>query len=237
VKASLKFVVIGSLGLLASVLVPEAAAQNPKCKKVVTAVDFDWVSSPEFEQCAADGDADAEALLGMMYWAASEDGGWPEEYGFDPDLTVEELRARGFASLESAAEKGQAAAMNEIGLAYLDAEYGFERDAAAAHEWLTRGSDAGDVIAPYNLARIYVQGIGVPPSAETAERFLRLSAERNYRPATCSLRVLLEQRLSFPSAIHQTYYAIARGFQPDAQCWPFEIMPELRETATLAGAD
>jgi TPR repeat protein len=220
---------VGVLGAALMCGAPGAVAQSAKCKKIVAYIDVDWVSTPEFEQCAADGDTEAQALLGMMYWGASEDGGWAEDYGFDPDLTVDEMRARGLALLQGAAAKGNVAAMNEIGLAHFEAGYGFEQDFTAAREWLTRASDAGDAIAPFNLARIYFGGKGVPASAETAEAFLKLSASRDYRPGVCSLHVLTERKLAFASPIHRGYYALMRGANPGARCWAWEIMPELLE--------
>ena len=216
---------------------PGAIAQSPECKKIVAFVDIDWVSTQELEQCAADGDTEAQALLGMMYWGASEDGGWPEDYGFEPDLSVEEMRARGLSLPQVAGEKGHSGAMNEIGLAYFETGYGFEQDLVAAREWLTRASDAGDAIAPFNLARIYFGGHGVPASTEIAERFLNLSAEREYRPGVCSLHVLKERKLEFTSPFERGYYAFMRGSHPDAQCWPHEIMPELYATAPAQDAN
>jgi TPR repeat protein len=235
-----KFLQITFVGALAALLMcgaPGAFAQANKCKKIVAAIDVDWVSTPEFEQCAADGDTEAQVLLGMMYWGASEDGGWAEDYGFDPNLSVEEMRARGLALLQGAAAKGHAEAMNEIGLAYFEAGYGFEQDLTAARDWLTRASDAGDAIAPFNLARIYFGGQGVPASTEMAEKFLKLSAERDYRPGVCSLHVLKERKLVFTSPIQRGYYAFMRGSNPDAQCWPYEIMPELHEPAPARDAN
>lgn len=235
-----KFLQITFAGFLAALPMygaPCATAQSAKCKKIVDFVDVDWVSTPEFEQCAADGDTEAQALLGMMYWGASDDGGWPEDYGFEPGLSVEEMRARGRSWLQLAAAKGHGGAMNEIGLAYFEAGYGTEQDFVAAREWLTRASDAGDAIAPFNLGRIYLGGHGVPASEEIAEKFLELSAEREYRPGVCSLHVLKERKLDFTSPIERGYYAIMRGSHPDAQCWPDEIMPELYATAPAQDAN
>lgn len=235
-----KFLQVTFAALLAGAPIcgaPGAVAQSPKCKKIVAFVDIDWVSTPEFEQCAADGDTEAQALLGMMYWGASDDGGWPEDYGLEPGLSVEEMRGRGLSLLQFAAAKGHGGAMNEIGLAYFEAGYGMERDLVAAREWLTRASDAGDSIAPFNLGRIYLGGHGVPASSELAEEFLKLSAEREYRPAVCSLHVLKERKLDFTSPIERGYYAIMRGSHPNAQCWPDEIMPELYATAPAQDAN
>lgn len=235
-----KLLQVTFVGVMAASLMcgaPGAIAQAAKCKKIVASVDDDWVSTPEFEKCAADGDTEAQALLGMMYWGASEDGGWGEVYGFDPDLSVDEMRARGLVLLQDAAAKGHAGAMNEIGLAHFEAGYGFEQDFLAARDWLTRASDAGDSIAPFNLARIYFGGQGVPASPETAEKFLKLSAERDYRPGVCSLHVLKERKLTFASPLHRGYYAFMRGSNPDAQCWPYEIMPELYDAAPAQDAN
>jgi TPR repeat protein len=216
---------------------PEAIAQSAKCKKVVTAADVDWVSTPELERCAADGDRESEALLGMMYWGASEDGGWPEDYGLDPTLSVEDMLAEGLRLLLSAASKGQAEAMNELGLAYLEANYGLGPDPVAARDWLEKATAQGDMIAPFNLARIHLGGMGVPSSEEKAEALLRLSANSDYRPAVCSLHVLMERRITYASWFHRAYYALMRGSNPNSRCGSYEIMPELLVTDQSISAD
>lgn len=215
---------------------PSAFAQPKDCATVVAAVDVDWISNGDLERCAAAGDRAAEALLGMMYWGAAdselcdEDGcklGDPEKYGLDSALTLDQLQANGRKLLESAGDKGDAHAQNELGLAFLDGLYGAPTDYVVARTWLVRSTHAGDEIAPYNLARIYLAGLGVEPSPVAAESFLRLSATRKYRPGRCSLIALLDRQPTLNAWIEKSMLWLTDIIPSGPACYPDEIMSEL----------
>lgn len=159
-------------------------------------------SNAELERCAANGDSAAQAQLGMLYWGASIARdctgrtcvtGDPESFGLDKALTIEELQLEGRRLLEAAAAGGIAEAQNELGLAYLQGDFGISSDPAMARTYLTAASENGDAYAAYNLARIYFAGYGVPVSLERAETYLRLAASRGYQDAQCSLARWLQR--------------------------------------------
>jgi TPR repeat protein len=207
---------------------PAALAQT-ECGSAAAEAEDVWESSPALEQCAAGGDADAQAILGMMYWGASGWASCDDESCIVSDpvsrlpggLTVAELRREGRRLLESAAGKGQPAAQNELGLAAFEGWHGVEQDFSVAREWLERSTAAGDAIAPLNLARMHFGGFGVPMSEAEGERHLRMSALRGYKPAYCSLISYLEDkgRVEATILLWTSLFAVS--------CSPEEIVPEL----------
>jgi TPR repeat protein len=159
-------------------------------------------ANAELEQCAAVGEATAQATLGFLYWGAAsatycragvcnlDD---PSRRGLNPNLTLAELQAEGRRLMEAAAHGGVAEAQNELGLAHLNGDYGVPLDFDAAQAWPRVATDGGDAIAPFNLARMYFAGLGVGQSSSQGEALLRLSAERGYPAAQCSLVHWLSQ--------------------------------------------
>jgi len=156
----------------------------------------------DLERCADAGEPRAQAALGFLYWGASratycragvctlDD---PSRRGLDASLTLEQLQVEGLRLIEAASRSGVAEVQNELGAAYLDGEFGLAVDYAAARSWLEMATEGGDAIAPYSLSRIYFGGFGVEQSNARAEQLLRLSAERRYQPAQCSLIRWLSQ--------------------------------------------
>lgn len=210
---------------------PVAAQESElNCRAARIIADDVWVSSPELTACANAGDADSEALLGMMYWGASDseicDGaecvlGDPEKYGLPVGLTVAELRREGRRLLESAASKNQSEAQNELGLAAFEAGYGTMADVFVAREWFEKSTAGGDSIGPFNLARIHFGGLGVPVSEEKGEYYLRLSSLRGYEPARCSLMRYFNTKNRIDGAIMR--WTVMLG----VDCTDDEFLPEL----------
>lgn len=213
---------------LALVACPTALAQVD-CESAVAEADEAGESSPRLEQCAAEGDPYAQAVLGFMYWSASgslqcKDDNCvvsPARSNLPEGLTVAELRRRGLSLIESAAVKGRADAQNELGVAALEGWLGVRQDFAVAREWLEKSTAAGDAIAPFNLARMHFAGWGVPVSEEAAERYFRMSALRGYKPAYCSLMRYLDDKGRIEATILRWTSLSAIGCAPD------EIAPEL----------
>lgn len=183
---------------------PAAQAQSASdCEGTAARAERKWESSPLLERCAEAGHAASQALLGMIYWGASTEEvckdkvcttGDPKSVKLDPSLTVRDMEKRGRHWLEAGAKNGNATAQNELGHAYLAGEYGMPTDPVAARPLLEKATDGGDDIAPFNLAQIYLQGLGVPASQETGERLLRMSVQRGYRAARCTLEVILDRK-------------------------------------------
>jgi TPR repeat protein len=169
----------------------------------------EWRANPALEACAARGEARAMAYLGMLYWGESQSTDISSN-GLDPKLTAEQLRAEGARLLVGAAEQNDHLAQNELGLAYFEGRYGLPIDEAEALRLFESAAAQGDEVAEYNLARVHFSGRGVPASNVEAERLLRSSAERGYRPARCALATWLDRRDDPPSR------AEARGLRQQA---------------------
>lgn len=221
---------LSAAGLAASGAMAQPSTQD--CKVAVKAADDEWLSSDALAQCAVQGDRDAEALLGMIYWGASASEvcdragcieGDPAGVNLDPALSQAELRREGLRLLESAAGKGQFQAQNELGLAYLEGNYGIMPDLAKARTWLEKSSEGGDTISPFNLARLYFGGLGTERSVEKGEHYLRMSALRGYKPARCALTKYLEDK-GDPNGTLLRWTVMA-----GVRCWEDEFIPELFE--------
>lgn len=200
---------------LALTLLAAAACAPSDC--AIARAQTDWRVSKALERCAADGNAKAQSLLGMIHWSAgraqdmkcavdpnvnfdprtlAESGACqrvpanPKNFGLPQTMSVADLNAKGRELLLAAAESGDAIALNELGLADLEALNGQPVDYAAARGWFERASAAGDNIAPFNLARMHHAGLGAPRDDAAAIRELQLSQERGYPSAVCALAVM-----------------------------------------------
>lgn len=226
----------------AGFLAPSAIAQQeedafaPKdCAEAAAWAYDEWYSSDMLQTCAKDGDIEAIAMLGMLYWGASasetcdDEGctaGDPAGSGLDPALTIDQLYSEGRRLLELASSKDHTQAQNELGNALMEGDYGQPQDFETARKWLIRAADLGDTIAPYNLARIYLAGLGVERSTETAERYLRMSALRGYEPGRCSLYALVEKKPG--GRIEAAAMRMADQTFHGVRCYPFMVLDELR---------
>lgn len=156
----------------------------------------EFAVTPAMRRCAEQGEPQAQAWLGMVYWAASDSvSGDFDVYGIDgPGWTVERLQAEGRRWLEAAAASGEPMSQNELGRAAMLGEFGTPIDYAVARRWLTLAAQNGDALAMFNIARMHHFGLGVPASASAAEDWLRRSAAAGGRSATCTLAALLDLR-------------------------------------------
>lgn len=204
-----------AIGAFACAALSEAAGEPSRSNDVcgLERAVIEERSNRALEACAERGDADAMTRLGFLYWTAAAAerceytfsltrGGPgreacrlddPAEFGFPSSMTLEALRAEGRRWVEAAAERGNAEAQNEIGLAHLVGDFGVSVDYAAARRWLEASVANGDSIAPYNLSRIYFGGLGVVTSTARGEELLRMSATGGYLAARCALAAWLAQ--------------------------------------------
>ncbi|MAT34962.1 MAG: hypothetical protein CMK06_07445 [Ponticaulis sp.] len=191
IKVSFLSIFIAVIAVCAGVVGPMSASAQTidPCGLERASSSFEF--SPELKSCADEGNPEAKAWLGMLYWSASIGG--PDEAELK-DLTLpsgtsaEDLQSLGHGLLLGAANSGSALAMNEIGAAHFYATYGFKQDYEKARDWLLKAYQAGDQIAPITLAQIHAYGLGVHANAEEAEFYLRESAARGYDKAQCALR-------------------------------------------------
>ncbi len=120
--------------------------------------------------------------------------GAPVYADVDPDLAVAigaleksyEETWETFTQCKRAAERGNAAAQNDLGNKYYNGE-GVERDYKEAVKWYRRSAEQGDAIAQYNLGNMYNQGEGVERDYEEAVKWYRRSAEQGNAEAQFDL--------------------------------------------------
>lgn len=212
------------LGIVALVLALSATptlAQSPNERCGIAHVEKEWRANAELLACAQSGDPQAQAWLGMLYWSASESGAdsW-SDFALPGKLSVQGLEREGARLLEAAAVGGIAIAQNELGRAFKRGEFGRPIDYTQALRWLSAAAEQGDELAQYNLADMYLHGLGVTPSVSEAERLLRASSERGYRPARYSLAELLQDRGALDEA-----RAIRNGVAASAEpCGPQDLL-------------
>ncbi len=157
----------------------------------VAQVEREFEASRMLKFCAAVGYPQAEAYLGLLYLAESEDNKGTTYYQLDPIEPPETTRERGLTLLYAASEKGGGGiAQNEIGLAYLDGRFGFQQDYHMAREWFEKALAAGEKLAAYNLARVYANGLGVDVNLDKTIFYLADAAKRRYCPASEALTAI-----------------------------------------------
>jgi TPR repeat protein len=242
-------VALVAIGVLASVTLSQAAAEptrsRDECGLERAAIEDQ--TNRALEACAERGDADAMTRLGFLYWTAAAAerceytfsmmrGGPssetcrlddPAEFGFPSTMTLEALRAEGRRWVEGAAERGNAEAQNEIGLAYLVGDFGVPVDYAAARRWLEASVASGDEIGAYNLSRIYFGGLGVEASNARGEELLRIAAAGGYLAARCALAAWLTPDAD--AARRREAQAIRNGISREGEyCAPDMVMDEMR---------
>ena len=214
-----------TVALIRNLLVLTAVAMAPAAALPMAAPDECGVlrsqrdndTNPELEACAARGDPEAQAWLGIWYLGGARG---------NTALSDAEREAEGLRLIQLAAHSGNGAAQNELGLAYLNGEFGLPADPSHALRWFISAHAAGDMIAPYNLARVYFSGRGVRQSFMQGEAYLRDSAARGYKPARCSLALLVERRRG-GGAEALTLRTLAAHSDFEAPCAEHDIMAEL----------
>lgn len=211
---------------------PAAPQPSPElnCDPEVTVVD--WQASPELLRCVEEGDVESLTYLALLHLTAAEqDPPNPEFNGLDRGLTRDVLQSEGWSMLVSAAESGSLHAPNEIGLAYLRGSLGQSRDYEAARHWFEMGVQAGDTLAPYNLARLYHEGLGVEPSRSLALAELWRSVARGYPTPLCQIALLVEQSDSAEARRLETMAAGLRELRSllsrGQECRRYDLWTEL----------
>lgn len=148
-------------------------------------------------------------------------------------LTPEELRALESAydaarksgdmvearnALEQLARRGDARAMNRLGLLF-DRGLGVEPDAGRAVYWFARAAAAGDAAGMANYGRMLQEGKGVSPDPREAARWLYLAAKQGQREAQYNLGLMYERGHGVPrddKAAAAWYSRAAAQDQPQA---------------------
>jgi len=125
----------------------------------------------EVEPLAQQGNADAQKLLGLMYYRGN---GLPKDY------------KKAFAWSLKAAEQGHAGAQFNLGNFYINGE-GVHQNYDKAVEWYRKAAEQGNVNGQVGLGLMYFNGHGVPQDYEKAVEWYRKAAEQGNAEAQNNL--------------------------------------------------
>lgn len=96
------------------------------------------------------------------------------------------------AELRRSANRGNAIAQNNLGVAYADGN-GVEQDHAEAAKWFRKAAEQGNATAQFHLGISYFLGEGVPQNYSEAVKWYRKAAEQGNANAQYSLGSLHKQ--------------------------------------------
>lgn len=123
------------------------------------------------EQAAADGEAEAQNYLGLLYLSGNQ-------VRHDP--------AEAFRWFQLAADQGSIDAQNNLALMYLNGQ-GTKKDTAKAIGWLEKTAALGNIAAQNNLGHIYFDGRSVAIDYSKAAFWLEKAVAQNHAPAQTTL--------------------------------------------------
>lgn len=137
----------------------------------------DWSTEPlaAVQKAAAQGDAEAQLMLGVIY-----------NYGWND---VPEDHQQGVEWIRRAAEQGLAAAQSELGVIYLDGIY-VPKDYQQAVVLCLKAAEQGDRVAQFKLGLMYSDGKGVPQNYKHAAIWYREAAKRGVIGAQLELALM-----------------------------------------------
>lgn len=92
-----------------------------------------------------------------------------------------------FREYRNLAAKGDASAMNEIGVAYFKGSDGVKQDSVKAVEWFRKAADGGNAIAMNNMGIVYRDGDGVEPDPAESHAWFMKAAEAGHAWAQFSV--------------------------------------------------
>jgi TPR repeat protein len=136
-----------------------------------------------FEPLAANGDANAQFMLGLMY--ANGQG-------------VAQNFYEAAKMYRRAGNQGHIGAQVNLGSLFDECLGNGPCNSEEAANWYRRAADRGDAVAQYNLGVMYGIGRGVAEDEWTAKTLFRNSAEQGYAPAQYNLAVSYERGLGGP---------------------------------------
>lgn len=145
-------------------------------------------------RCAANGDAEAMALLGV-YYSGRDEAKSMEWYqrayaqGGNVGCNIAKKYSRGEGVQRNDAEaakwylksadRGDAGCQYNLGLMYLDGR-GVPKDMGNAINWWRKAADQGSASAQFNLGAVYKNGDGVPADKAQAVRFYLLACKNEH---------------------------------------------------------
>jgi TPR repeat protein len=146
---------------------------------------------------AAEGNADAQKMLGIMY-----------DYGQgvkkDPKKSLDwYLKAAG---------QGQSAVQYQIGVKYFRGD-GTRQDYGEAAKWWGMAATGGQVEAQFNLGLMYYRGLGVKQDDSKAAELFRAAAKQGHAHAQYSLAVMY----AFGRGVPKNYQTALKWFSKAAE--------------------
>ena len=128
--------------------------------------------------------------------AANPAADMSEDTRAEDKATAEEIR--------QLAEKGSAAAQNELGLLYR-AGAGVSQNYGQAKQWFEKAAKQGHAEAQVNLGTLYLHGDGAPQSAQMALFWFNRAAEQGDPPAFAKLGRMYENGHGVPKDVIQAH--------------------------------
>jgi TPR repeat protein len=167
-----------------SIIAGAAAASEEAATGIVAYESGDYERAyQDFLPLAAEGDADAQYMLGLMY--ANGQG-------------VEQSFYEAGKMYRQAGNQGHAGAQVNLGSLFENCKGTGPCNSAAAASWYRRAADQGDALAQYNLGVMYGIGRGVVENEWEAKTLFRKAAEQGYAPAQYNLAVSYERGIGGP---------------------------------------
>ena len=157
----------------------------------------------EFTPLVAQGDADAQFALGVMYAAGL---GVPQDYKLAASLH------------RQAAEQGQAFAQNDLGVMYFHG-HGVPLDDKEAVKWFRMAAEQGNVNAQVRLGFMYAAGRGVAHDDKEAVRWFLTAAEQHDPNAQVSLGLMFQNGTGVlkNNVIAYSLYNLSAANNPSAE--------------------
>jgi len=114
--------------------------------------------------------------------------------------------------LLQAAEKGDATAQNDLGVAY-EAGNGVPKNIGKAIKWFRKSAEQGNAVAQYNLAAKYSNGEGVAQDPKESLKWFRLAAAQGYGRALYNIAVayINGQAVARNYVLAAAYFDLAAG--------------------------
>jgi TPR repeat protein len=146
---------------------------------------------------AADGNADAQKMLGIMY-----------DYG----QGVKKDPKKALDWYLKAASQNQPAAQLVVGTKYFRGD-GTRQDYAEAAKWWEMAATGGQIEAQFNLGLMYYRGLGVTRDDGKAAELFRAAAEQGHAHAQYSLAVMY----AFGRGVPKNYQTALKWFSKAAK--------------------
>lgn len=138
---------------------------------------------------------------------------------FDPDAYLAN-KAKEEAQLKDKAERGDAAAQCQLGLAYANG-IGVPKNGPEAVRWFLKAAEQGDAAAQYNLGVTYAIGDGIPKDGNEAVKWYRKAAEQGVGSASFNIGLMYASGEGVPKDTAEAVKWYRKGAEQgnaNAQC-------------------